>query len=64
MKLTILDFQSKRQEVEIGELKDIQRITIKVISGDEIAVVLYKDYKITEFDFSGCRLIGFSGWRV
>ena len=59
MKLTLLDYQGKKKDVEIGELKDIHRITIDVISGDEVAVVLYNDYKTAKFDSSNNRRINY-----
>lgn len=50
MKLELLNYMSKKMEVEIGELNDIARIDIEVVTGDEIARVIYKDYSTDEFD--------------
>lgn len=59
MKLKLLDYNSRPCEVEIGDLNDIAKIDIKVISGDEIAVVVYKDYATRQFDSSSNRKMNF-----
>ena len=49
MIIKIMNYQNKIVEEEIGDLNDIGAIFIKVISGDEIAVVIYKDYNVQYF---------------
>lgn len=59
MKLRLIDYSDESKEVEIGDLKDIAVIEIKVVSGDEIAQVVYKDYTIEESDSSNIRFIDY-----
>lgn len=56
MLLKLLDYSGKAVEFDIGELSDIAVITIEVITGDEIAKVVYKDYTTEEFDSGTNRL--------
>ena len=56
MLLKLLDYRDEAVEFDIGELSDIAVITIKVITGDEIAKVVYKDYTTEEFDSGTNRL--------
>ena len=53
--LKLVDYAGNTKLVELGDLNDIAVITIRVISGDEIASVIYKDYTINEFDSSDDR---------
>lgn len=59
MDLKLLDFESKAHNFEIGKIEDIARITIKVFTGDEIAVVIYKDYTVQMFDAGENRIEGY-----
>ena len=43
MTLKLLDWSGQQAIVDIGELKDIKRIIMTVISGDEKLLVQYKD---------------------
>lgn len=56
MLLKLLDYSDEAVEFEIGDLSDIAVISIKVVTGDEIAKVIYKDYTTTEFDSGTKRL--------
>lgn len=55
MTITILDYNNKKKEVEIGELKDIRSMKMSVVTGDEILHVTYKDGTEKEFDSSDDR---------
>ena len=60
MILKLLDFKNRAKEFEIGELETIAKIDIEIISGDEIAHVVYKDYTTAHFDScAGGRIIGY-----
>lgn len=56
MFLKLMDYQDRVTEVDIGELDDIAVITITVVTGDEIADVIYKDYTTARFDSSNDRM--------
>ena len=55
MKIKILDYRSREKEVDVGELKDIRKIAVDVITGDEILYITYKDGSIKRFDSSDDR---------
>lgn len=56
MKLTLLDYAANRVTVDIREIDEIKEITIVVITGDEIAHVVYKDDCEDDFDSCNCRI--------
>ena len=63
MTIKILDYKSRPKEVDIGELKDIERMFVEVGTGDEILNVVYKDGTATRFDSSDDRTRYFyDGW--
>lgn len=49
MKLVLIDYADNKVEFEIGDIEQIGRIDIDVITGDEIATVTYKDYTVRKF---------------
>ena len=55
MKIKLLDCEDKISFVDVGDIKEIESIDIDVITGDEVLVVLYKDYTIKKFDSSNTR---------
>lgn len=55
MVIKILDYKSRANEVNVGELKDIRKMTVEVITGDEILIVAYKDGSYKRFDSSDDR---------
>ena len=59
MKIKLFDHQDYACEFEIGNLEDISRIDICVLSGDEVATVYYKDYDRETFDPSDDRCVDF-----
>ncbi len=59
MILKLMDYRGKIIEHDIGEKDSIARIDIEILSGDEVATVLYKDYSIANFDSSHTRITGY-----
>ena len=59
MKLRLMDYAGGSNTFEIGDIEKIARIMITVITGDEIATVIYKDYSIEKFDSSYDRRADF-----
>lgn len=59
MELRLMDYAGGSKTFEIGDIENIARITIRVITGDEIATVIYKDYSSKEFDSSYDRMIDY-----
>lgn len=60
--LTIMDFADRKVETEIdlSRLDEIESIYIDVVSGDEIAIVYYKDGRTRSFDSAeGTRIVDF-----
>lgn len=55
MKLRLLDYKNRVKEFEIGNIEDIARIVIDVVTGDEVAWVFYKDFTEDIFDSCECR---------
>ena len=58
MELTLLDYAGKKKTFDIGNLEDIVRIRIRIITGDEIAFVVYKNDEIKRFT-SNCAIYDF-----
>lgn len=50
MTLELMDWNGQKIPSEIGELSDIAVIDIAVISGDEVATVIDKNYNVEIFD--------------
>lgn len=59
MKIKILDYKSKAKEVDVGELKDIRKMKVHFVTGDEILTVTYKDGSKKIFDSSDDRIKAF-----
>lgn len=61
--ITIMNYQAKKVPVKIKNFEEVVKLTIEVISGDEILKVLYKDYNIEEYDscylLDNCRIMDF-----
>ena len=55
MKIELLDYEDNIKVVDVGDIKEIGSMYIEVISGDEILLVIYKDYTIMKFDSSNTR---------
>ena len=56
MIIELMDYQDKKVTFDIGNIEDIVSIIIEVITGDEIATVLYKNYTTKVFDSSRTRI--------
>lgn len=55
MIVKLLDYEGKEVNVDVGDIETIAKMSIKVMTGDEILTVVYKDYTVKEFDSSDCR---------
>ena len=53
--LRLVDYSGNTELAELGDLNNIAVITIRVVTGDEIAEVIYKDYTTGTFDSSRDR---------
>ena len=56
MIIELMDYQDKKVTFDIGNIEYIVSIIIEVITGDEIATVLYKNYTTKVFDSSRTRI--------
>lgn len=54
-KIYILDYEGKKTEVEIEDFDNVKRMTITVLSGDEVLDVVYKNGTTRRYDSSDCR---------
>ena len=57
MTIKLLDYFGTPVEHDVGNIKDIARMIITVLSGDETLRVIYKDYSEKFFDSSKSRMI-------
>lgn len=48
--IEIMDYNDNKAPVKIENFENVVRLTIEVVSGDEILHVLYKDYTQEEYD--------------
>ena len=55
MKIKLLDYENNIKVVDVGDIKEIGSMYIEVLSGDEVLLVIYKDYTKAEFDSSNTR---------
>ena len=55
MEIKLLGYKNKTKVVDVGDIKEIESMYIDVITGDEVLVVVYKDYTIKTFDSSNTR---------
>ena len=62
MKIKILDYSGKASYVDV-DIDKVARMTIRVITGDEILNVIYKDYSVEEFDSSNSREADFNDFE-
>ena len=58
-KITLVDFARERKVYTIKDFENVFTIEIKIMSGDEIAKIFYKDGKIIKVDSSDCRYFGY-----
>lgn len=57
--IEIMDWQGTKTTVKV-DMDKVAAINLEVVSGDEILVVVYKNYTIKKFDSSHDRRIDFS----
>ena len=48
--ITILDYSATPKSIVINNFKDVVKINVRVVSGDEILEVLFNDYRIEHYD--------------
>ena len=58
-RIVLVDFQSERKEFKIKNFENVVTIEIKILSGDEVAKIIYKDGSIITFDSSGDRFMNY-----
>ncbi len=60
-RLILLDYDCKEFNtgIDLDDLDDILRIDIEVVSGDEIARIIYKNGDMKEFDSNNERMMDF-----
>lgn len=63
MEIVLFDYNATKKTFDIGEFKDISKIEITILSGDETAKVFYKDTTIAWFDSSNDRRIDYYDGR-
>lgn len=63
MVIELMDYQSKKVTFDIGNIEDIVLIVIRVLSGDEVATVLYRNYTIKTFDSSYERMADYHDYE-
>ena len=61
MKKTIVirDYEDKPTHIEIDDFENAVAIFCKILSGDEVITVVFKDGSTKEFDSSNDRIMGF-----
>lgn len=65
MTLELMDWKGRKIPSEIGEFSDIVVIDIAVISGDEVATVIDKNYRVGIFDTAyRCQSHPDGGYRL
>lgn len=55
MIINIVDYKDERIKVDIGDIENIDYISVDVLSGDEVITVWYKDGMFDDWDSSECR---------
>lgn len=58
MKIKLLDWSGKASFVDV-DIDKVAVMTIRVVTGDEILNVIYKDYSVEEFDSCNAREMDF-----
>ncbi len=58
--ITIRNFKNNKRNIKIKDFENVVRLSIEVISGDEILKILRKDYSEEEYDSCDCRIFDFS----
>lgn len=60
-KLVLMDYANEKVEIpiDLDDLNEIKGIKIRVITGDEVAIVLWKNGQTKAYDSSNCRFESF-----
>jgi hypothetical protein len=58
--IKLMDYAGTKKSIVIDNFEDVVRLTIEVVSGDEILHVLYNNYDIKEYDSSNDRMMDFA----
>lgn len=63
--LVLMDLASNEVEtpIDLDDLSEIKQIEIRVITGDEIAIVRWKDGKSSVYDSSKCHMKDFFDYK-
>lgn len=59
MTIKLLNYRGVPVEVDIGDFNNVARMTMDVVSGDEVLNVVYKNYNVKIFDSSDDRTMNF-----
>ncbi len=64
-KLVLMDWANNEVEtpIDLDDLSEIKQIEIRVITGDEVAIVRWKDGKTSAYDSSDCRMKDFFDYK-
>ena len=55
VKVFIYDYENNGKEIYIPEVSEIEKLVLKVISGDEVLDIFTKDGELLHFDASSSR---------
>ena len=58
-RLFIMDYEDNKVLIELKDFKNIVRMSIEVLTGDEILHILYRDYHEETYDSRDDRLAAF-----
>lgn len=56
MKVKLLDYRGAETVFDVGNIEDIAVMNIRVLTGDEVLTVIYKDYTVEVFESSYSRI--------
>lgn len=57
MTIKLLNYLGVPVEVDIGDFNNVARMTMEVVTGDEVLNVVYKNYDVKIFDSSDDRTV-------
>ena len=63
MTIKLLNYRGVPVEVDIGDFNNVARMTMEVVSGDEVLNVMYKNYDVKIFDSSDDRTMNFHDYE-
>lgn len=58
-KIILRDYSDLRKEFTIKDFENVKSIYISIISGDEVAEIVYKDGKFVNYDSSDERIMNY-----